>query len=101
MQKIVTFLVASIACISSFGQDSNYVRIDSLRIINYSTNFTQHIDSVPIYQFRINKTENNYFWQLTNAPVGLTINKDNGQLNFKAAKNYFLTGKLKYDVPYT
>jgi len=32
--------------------------------------------------------------------VGLKINKDDGLLTFKAEKSYFLSGKLKYDVPY-
>lgn len=75
--------------------------IDStLRIINLNTNFSQHVDSSFVYQFRINKVSKEYFWQLKDAPVGLTINKDNGTLVFKSAKNYFLSGKLKYDYPY-
>jgi hypothetical protein len=72
----------------------------ALRIINFNPAFTQHVDSANVYQFRINKSTADYFWHLTDAPVGLSINKDNGMLTFKAARNYFLSGKLKYDVPY-
>ena len=72
----------------------------SLRIINFTGSFTQHVDSAAVYQFRINRNPEDYFWSLRGAPVGLTINKDNGQLTFKAAKNYFQSGKLKYDQPY-
>lgn len=76
--------------------------IDSsaLRIINMNPYFIQHVDSTNIYKFRINRNSLLYYWYIKNAPVGLTINKDNGQLSFKAAKNYFLSGKLKYDFPY-
>ena len=73
---------------------------DSLRIINFNPHFIQHVDSVNVYQFMINKDNSGYYWYLKNAPVGLSINRDNGQLNFKYAKNYFLSGKLQYDVPY-
>jgi hypothetical protein len=73
----------------------------SLRITNLNPYFTQNTDSVFVYQFSINKNPSNYFWYLRNAPVGLSIGKDNGTVNFKAAKNYFQSGKLKYDYPYT
>jgi len=72
----------------------------SLRIINLNSYFIQHLDSFNVYRFRINKNQADYFWYLKNEPVGLSINKDNGQLTYKAAKNYFLSGKLKYDYPY-
>ncbi len=72
----------------------------SLRIINFNPNFIQHVDSVNVYQFRINQDPTQYYWYLKNPPVGLTINKDNGLVTFKAAKNYFLSGKLKYDNSY-
>ena len=77
--------------------------IDSsaLRIINMNSYFNQHVDSSNVYQFIINRQPTLYYWYIKNAPVGLTINKDNGKLSFKAAKNYFLSGKLKYDFPYT
>ena len=77
--------------------------IDSsaLRIINMNSYFNQHVDSTNVYQFIINRQPTLYYWYIKNAPVGLTINKDNGKLSFKAAKNYFLSGKLKYDFPYT
>jgi len=72
----------------------------ALRIINLSPFFTLHVDSSLTYQLQINKAPEDYFWYLKNSPVGLRINKDNGLLNFKADKSYFLSGKLKYDAPY-
>lgn len=72
----------------------------SLRIINLNPYFTLHVDSSLSYQLQINKPETAYFWYLRNAPVGLRINKDNGLLNFRAEKSFFLSGKLKYDVNY-
>jgi hypothetical protein len=83
-------------------RDSASTRPDtSLRIVNLNTNFTQHIDSSFVYQFKINKDPKNYYWYLKDAPVGLTINRENGVVSFRAAKNYFLSGRLNYDVPYT
>src|SRR6266496_935684 len=72
----------------------------AFRIINFNPFFSQHVDSPNVYQFRINKPSVDYFWHIIDAPVGLSINKDNGMLTFKAARNYFLSGKLKYDIPY-
>src|SRR4030095_1116881 len=72
----------------------------SLRIINLNPYFTQHVDSSLTYQFQINRDQSKYYWFLKNSPVGLKINKDDGQLTFKAEKSYFLSGKLKYDFPY-
>src|SRR5207244_8543084 len=80
--------------------DSSLERTDTLRIINFNPHFIQHVDSVNVYQFRINRDNSRYYWYLKNAPVGLNINKDNGLLTYKYAKNYFLSGKLQYDVPY-
>src|SRR6476469_2555308 len=77
-----------------FHQDS------TLRIINLNPYFSLHVDSALNYQLQINKNEENYFWYLRNAPVGLRIGKDNGLLSFRADKSYFLSGKLKYDVNY-
>jgi len=71
-----------------------------LRIKNFSPYFTLHVDSTLDYQFEINKNPDNYYWYLKNPPVGLRINKDNGNLHFKAEKSYFLSGKLKYDNQY-
>jgi hypothetical protein len=71
-----------------------------LRIKNFSPYFTLHVDSTLDYQFEINKNPENYYWYLKNSPVGLRINKDNGNLHFKAEKSYFLSGKLKYDNQY-
>lgn len=72
----------------------------ALRIKNFSPYFTLHVDSTLDYQFEINKNPLDYYWYLKNSPVGLKINKDNGNLHFKAEKSYFLSGKLKYDNQY-
>ncbi|MEO7444509.1 MAG: hypothetical protein ABIT96_11085 [Ferruginibacter sp.] len=102
------FCISFFFLVASFGLKINaqvipppQSRIDSLRIINYTTAFSQHIDSQVVYHFNINRDSSGYYWYLKNAPVGLTIHKDDGTLNFKAAKNYFLSGKLKYDYVYT
>jgi len=73
----------------------------SLRITNLNPFFTLQVDSILSYKLAINKDESKYYWFLRNSPVGLRINKDNGTLNFKADKSYFLSGKLKYDQEYT
>lgn len=73
---------------------------DSLRITNLGPYFTYAADSVYVYQFTINKKQRDYYWYFKQAPVGLTIGKDNGVVSFKAPKNYFLSGKLHYDHPY-
>jgi hypothetical protein len=72
----------------------------ALRIKNFSPYFTLHVDSTLNYNFEINKDPSQYYWYLKNSPVGLKINKDNGVLNFKAEKSFFLSGKLKYDNEY-
>lgn len=72
----------------------------SLRIIDLNPYFTLHVDSTLSYQLQINKNPSNYFWYLKNAPVGLRLNKETGNLTFKADKAYFLSGRLKYDVNY-
>jgi hypothetical protein len=71
-----------------------------LRIRNVNPYFTVHVDSTISYILEVNKNPSNYYWYLINSPAGLKINKDNGQLSFKADKSYFLSGKLKYDFPY-
>lgn len=71
-----------------------------LRIKNLNPYFTLHVDSALVYQLEINKDQSKYYWYLKNSPVGLRLNKDNGLLSFKADKNYFLSGKLKYDFQY-
>lgn len=72
----------------------------SLRIKNLNPYFTLHVDSMLSYQLEINKDQSKYYWYLKNSPLGLRLNKDNGLLSFKAEKNYFLSGKLKYDFQY-
>ena len=71
-----------------------------LRIIDLNPYFSIHVDSTFSYLLHINKSPENYFWYLKNAPVGLRISKDNGLITFKADRSYFLSGKLKYDIPY-
>lgn len=76
-------------------------KIDSsLRIVNLSPFITLHVDSTMNYQLAVNRVAGKYFWYLRNAPVGLKINKDNGNLTFKAEKSLFLSGKLLYDKEY-
>ena len=84
------------------AEDTIFVKvIDTLlRIKNFSPYFTLHVDSTLDYQFEINRNPYDYYWYLKNSPVGLKINKDNGTLNFRAEKSYFLSGKLKYDHEY-
>lgn len=75
--------------------------IDStLRIINLNPYFTLHVDSILNYDLDINRTTDNYFWYIRNSPVGVRINKNTGELYFKADKSYFKSGKLKYDQEY-
>ena len=72
-----------------------------LRITNLNPYITVHVDSTLNYNLEINRPDTvKYFWFLRNSPVGLKLNKDNGQLSFKADKSFFLSGKLRYDQPY-
>ena len=71
-----------------------------LRIINLNPYITLHVDSTLIYKLDINKPQQDYYWFLRNAPVGLKISKDDGVLSFKAEKSFFLSGRLKYDFEY-
>jgi hypothetical protein len=81
--------------------DTLLPNVDSvLRIINLNPYFSLHVDSSLNYNLDINKDSSKYFWYLKNAPVGLRIDKDNGQISFKAEKAYFLSGRLKYDQEY-
>lgn len=72
----------------------------SLRIINLNPYFTLHVDSTLNYDIDINRSADHYFWYLRNSPVGVQIDRNNGQLFFKADKSYFKSGKLKYDQEY-
>lgn len=81
--------------------DSIGITIDTtLRIKNLNPYFSLHVDSTLNYNLEINRDQSKYYWFLRNSPVGLKINKDNGQLTFKADKSFFLSGKLKYDFEY-
>jgi hypothetical protein len=107
LSKLFFFLFLICFSLTSAAQEGNDSIIHSnqfsdsaLRIINVNPYFTIHVDSMLTYRFDINRYEQNYFWFLKNAPLGLKINKDNGQINFKAEKSFFLSGKLKYDTEY-
>lgn len=119
MKKIGGSFLLSVLCLLSLAQNDTsrqsysdsarlanadsaaaFIADTSLRIINVNPFFSVHVDSVLTYQFQINKPLPGYFWYLKNAPVGLHLNKDNGLLNFKADKSYFLSGRLKYDFTY-
>lgn len=108
MKKFFLVLVIAANCFTSFAQDDTttfpvdtVINADTvLRIIDLNPYFTLHVDSSFSYQLHINKNPENYFWYLRNAPVGLKINRENGIINFKADKSYFLSGRLKYDVNY-
>lgn len=113
LHKIVFILMMISARFESMGQDTPVVDtshkiLDTipvipdtvLRIKNLNPFFTLHVDSTLIYKLEINKNPSNYYWFLRNTPVGLRINKDNGQLTFKVEKSFFLSGKLKYDTEY-
>ena len=98
------FLINSIVLFSQIKQDSIislYNQSDTtLRIKNLNPYFSLHVDSALKYPLEINKDVAKYYWFLKNSPVGLKINKDNGELTFKAEKSFFLSGRLKYDYEY-
>lgn len=97
----LVFFLSGFYFIASAQEDSIHTSTDTtLRIIDLNPFFTLHVDSTFSYQLHINKTPQDYFWYLKNAPIGLHINKENGTISFKADKSYFLSGKLKYDVNY-
>jgi hypothetical protein len=108
MKKFCLVLLLATFCFTGSAQEDTtaapvdtIVNIDTvLRIIDLNPFFTLHVDSSFSYRLHINKNPENYFWYLRNAPVGLKINRENGIINFKADKSYFLSGRLKYDVKY-
>jgi hypothetical protein len=108
MKKFCLALLFFTTClIGSAQEDTTQVPVDTvvspdtaLRIIDLNPYFTLHVDSTFSFQLHINKNPENYFWYLRNAPIGLKINRENGTINFKADKSYFLSGRLKYDVNY-
>lgn len=100
---VLLFLPATTEVNAQDENDSLYVTATNdsmLRITNISPYFTLHVDSSLRYQLEINKPKASYYWFLKNAPVGLKINKDNGTLDFRADKSFFLSGRLKYDTEY-
>ena len=98
------FLISPVALFSQIKLDS-FTNIFSqtdtvLRIKNLNPYFSLHVDSTLKYPLQINKDVAKYYWFLKNSLVGLKINKDNGELTFKAEKSFFLSGRLKYDYEY-
>jgi hypothetical protein len=71
-----------------------------LRIVNLDPYITLHVDSVFTYDLELNRDSVRYFWFLRNGPVGLRVNRDNGQLYMNAEKPLFRSGRLKYDTDY-
>ena len=109
MKNIIFFLLTLAINSTVFAQDkindttavSEVVNLDSvLRITNLNPFFTIHVDSILNYELNINKDAKQYYWYLKKAPVGLKIDKSTGTVYFKAEKTYFLSGRLKYDLPY-
>lgn len=109
MKNSFFFLLLLCLHLSVFAQDKaidstivpEIVNLDSnLRITNLNPFFTIHVDSVLNYELNINKDPKKYYWYLKKAPVGLKIDKSSGTIFFKAEKTYFLSGRLKYDLPY-
>ena len=98
------FLLLSSVLFSQVKHDTLFstpAPVDSiLRIKNLNPFFNLHVDSMLKYPLLINKDVAKYYWFLKNSPVGLKINKDNGELTFKAEKSFFLSGRLKYDFEY-
>ena len=80
-------------------QDTTVKPDDTLRIRNLNPYFSLHVDSSLFYQLEINHDPGRYFFFMKDAPVGMKI-KENGLITFRADKSYFLSGRLKYDVPY-
>ncbi|HET6254660.1 MAG TPA: hypothetical protein VFE32_11325 [Puia sp.] len=80
-------------------QDTAVKPADTLRIRNLNPYFSLHVDSNLNYQLEINRDPNRYFFFMKDAPVGMKI-RENGLLTFRAERSYFLSGRLKYDIPY-
>ncbi len=103
---LLIFLIMPVALLSQIKEDSSLFNLfnqptdTALRIKNLNPYFNLHVDSTLRYPLIINKDLAKYYWFLKNSPVGLKINKDNGELTFKAEKSYFLSGRLKYDYEY-
>ncbi|MEO7045993.1 MAG: hypothetical protein ABI091_11850 [Ferruginibacter sp.] len=105
MKKLSLVFIFTAIIFSAFSQvkqDSIPAVIDTipLRIKNLNPYFTIQVDSALRYQLMINKDVSKYYFFLKNSPVGIKINKDNGLLNIKVDKSYFLSGRLKYDYDY-
>lgn len=80
-------------------QDTTVKPEDTLRIRNLNPYFSLHVDSTLSYQLEINRDPSRYFFFMKDAPVGMKV-RENGTITFRADKSYFLSGRLKYDLPY-
>lgn len=116
--RIKLFIIFLAACKCTFAQeiskDTTLPNKDSitnlpaprqdadslLRIMNLSPFLSLQADSTLTYDFKINRPMEQYFWYLKSAPVGLRIDKNTGVLFFRADKNLFKSGRLKFDIPY-
>ena len=113
--RIVSLAAALLIVGTSVAQDAPPIKPDSihlaipmdtvvveppLRIINLNPFFTVHVDSIINYDLKINKEPTQYYWYLKNAPVGVKLDRNTGNLYFKAEKSFFKSGRLKYDEPY-
>ena len=103
MKVLLLFFSLTILSKNSIAQNKDTIPAYNdtlLRIINLNPFITLAVDSSLNYKPEVNKSSGKYFWYLRNSPVGMKINRDNGNLYFKADKSYFLSGKLKYDYHY-
>src|SRR5688500_18983219 len=94
MRLLFLFFLLIIVWKNSIGQIQDSippVQDTVLRIVNLDPFITLHADSNLNFKPEINKGAGKYFWYLRNAPVGMKINKDNGTINFRADKSYFLS----------
>src|SRR5580692_2720943 len=110
LRKCLLLLIVIVASIPGFAQiptfrapmqlqDTIAKPDDTLRIRNLNPYFSLHVDSSLYYQLEINRDPSRYFFFMKDAPVGMKI-KENGLITFRAERSYFLSGRLKYDVPY-
>jgi hypothetical protein len=97
----IIFLLPYLANCQSDSTQQNFFHTDSaLRITDLNPYFTLHVDSILSYQLQINRDPSQYFWFIKNSPPGFRLNKESGLMSFRADRSYFMSGKLKYDLPY-
>ena len=110
MKIILSFLFLCLTASQVLAQDHKKETIyqleaviptdSALRITNLNPYFTIHVDSILSYDLKINRDTSIFFWYIKQGPVGLRLDKNTGNLYFKAEKSFFRSGRLKYDVPY-